>query len=297
VSLRAEVIRLGMRWFIKRRAHRQTVEQARAQLAAVDRFIPNPPAGTETAVVDAGGVSAHCIMASVARRDRHILFLHGGGYVTGSPSLYRHLTWRIGAATRAAVLAIDYRLAPEHPFPAALDDAVTSYRWLLAGGADPRRIAVMGDSAGGGLAFALLLKLRDERTPLPAAAVALSPWTDLALTGPSVTENAAADPMLSVDGARELAGFYLAGADPRTPYASPLYGDQAGLPPALIQVGSDEVARDDTVRMAQRLRAAGCRVEIEIWPRMPHVWHLFAPLLPEANRAIVRIGIFLDRNM
>jgi monoterpene epsilon-lactone hydrolase len=297
MSLRAEMIRLGMRWFIKRRARRETAEQARARLAVVDRFIPIPPAGTETVLIDAGGVSAHRIITSAARQDRHILFLHGGGYVTGSPSLYRHLTWRMGAAARAAVLAIDYRLAPEHPFPAALDDAVTSYRWLLAGGGDPRRIAIMGDSAGGGLAFALLLKLRDERTPLPAAAVALSPWTDLALTGPSVRENAEVDPMLNVDGARELAACYLAGADPRTPYASPLYGDPAGLPPALIQVGSDEVARDDAVRMAQRLRAAGCHVELEIWPRMPHVWHLFAPLMPEANRAIARIGTFLDSNM
>ncbi len=226
MSLRAEIIRLGVRWFIKRRTRPQTVEEARARLAAIDRFIPGPPAGTETAVVDAGGVKAHRITTSASRRNRHILFLHGGGYVTGSPSLYRHLTWRIAAAARAQVLAIDYRLAPEHPFPAALDDTVTSYRWLLADGADSRRIAVMGDSAGGGLAFALLLRLRDEGGSLPSAAVALSPWTDLALTGPSVRENAVADPMLNPDGAEELAACYLGGADPRTPYASPLYGDR-----------------------------------------------------------------------
>ena len=297
MSLRAEIIRLGVRWFIKRRTRPQTVEEARARLAAIDRFIPGPPAGTETAVVDAGGVKAHRITTSASRRNRHILFLHGGGYVTGSPSLYRHLTWRIAAAARAQVLAIDYRLAPEHPFPAALDDTVTSYRWLLADGADSRRIAVMGDSAGGGLAFALLLRLRDEGGSLPSAAVALSPWTDLALTGPSVRENAVADPMLNPDGAEELAACYLGGADPRTPYASPLYGDPTGLPPTLIQVGSDEVARDDALRMAERLRAAGCRVELEVWPRMPHVWHLFAPVMPEANQAIARIGIFLDSNL
>jgi epsilon-lactone hydrolase len=174
------------------------------------------------------------------------------------------------------VLSIDYRLAPEYPFPAALDDAVTAYHWLLAEGADSRRIAVMGDSAGGGLALSLLLRLRDQGIPLPAAAVALSPWTDLALTGPSLSLNASADPLVSAEQARRFVDYYLAGADPRTPYASPLYGKPEGLPPTIIQVGSDEVLRDDAVRMADRMRAAGCRVELEIWPRMPHVWHLFA---------------------
>jgi acetyl esterase/lipase len=191
------------------------------------------------------------------------------------------------------VLALDYRLAPEHPFPAALDDALAAYRWLLAEGADPRRIAVMGDSAGGGLAFSLLLRLRDQGAPLPAAAVALSAWTDLALTGASLRLNAAADPMLNAEDLPKLAACYLASADPRDPYASPLYGDATGLPPTLIQAGSDEILHDDSTRMADRLRAAGCEVELEIWPRMPHAWHLFAPVLPEARRAIERIGAFV----
>lgn len=224
----------------------------------------------------------------------NILYLHGGGYVIGSPSLYRNLTWRLARAAAARLLAVDYRLAPEHPFPAAVDDAMTAYEWILAGGADPRRLVVVGDSAGGGLAFALLLRCRDEaRLPLPAAVVALSPWTDLALTGASLAGNAVADPFLDANGIPPIAEYYLAGADPRHPYASPLYGDPTGLPPALLQVGGDEVLRDDATRMADRLRAAGCEVTLEVWPRMPHVWHLFASVMPEARRAIARIGAFV----
>jgi monoterpene epsilon-lactone hydrolase len=232
----------------------------------------------------------------VSDRKRHVLYLHGGAYAIGSPSCYRHLTWRIAAAARACVLAIDYRLAPEHPFPAALEDAERAYRWLLSGGAEPRHVVVMGDSAGGGLVLALLMKLRDAGCALPAAAVALSPWTDLALTGASLALNARADPMINVKAVPGLARNYLAGADPRNPYASPLYGDPAGLPPTLIQVGSDEVLRDDATRMADKMRSAGCRVELEIWPRMPHVWHVFAPLLPEARKAIARMGSFVAQH-
>ena len=152
---------------------------------------------------------------------------------------------------------------------------------------------MIGDSAGGGLALSLLLKLRDKGISLPAAAVALSPLTDLALTGLSFDLNAAADPMVSTKQARRAVDYYLAGADPRSPYASPLYGNPEGLPSTMIHVGSDEVLRDDAVRMADRMREAGCHVELEIWPRMPHVWHAFAPLTPEAHRAIERIGSFV----
>jgi acetyl esterase/lipase len=274
-----------------------TVEQKRRRAAAAERLVPSPPPGIRTLAVDVGGVKADRISTPASEPGRHVLYLHGGGYILGSPSLYRDLTWRIASAARARVLAVDYRLAPEHPFPAALDDAVTAYHWLCTQGADPERIAVMGDSAGGGLALSLLLRLRDEGIPLPAAAVALSPWTDLALTGRSFTMNAGADPMLSAEQARRFVGHYLAGADPRSPYASPLYGEHEGLPPTIIQVGSDEVLRDDAVRMAERMRAAGCRVELEIWPRMPHVWHAFAPVLPEARRAIARIGLFVTEAM
>jgi epsilon-lactone hydrolase len=294
MSLRAELVRLGARWFIKRHGpQKATIAQMRRRAAAAKRLVPGPSAETETLDVDAGGVRAERITTPASQQDRHVLHLHGGGFITGSPSLYRHLTWRIASAARARVLSIDYRLAPEYPFPAALDDAVTAYRWLLADGADPRRVAVIGDSAGGGLAFSLLLRLRDGGFPLPAAAVALSPWTDLTLTGPSFRLNAAADPLVNVEGAAQFVGYYVAGADPRSPYISPLYGNLTGLPPTIIQVGSDEVLRDDAVRMADRMRAAGCQVKLEIWPRMPHVWHLYVPVIPEARRAIDRIGAFV----
>jgi acetyl esterase/lipase len=263
----------------------------------MESLIPHPPRSTKTTRVIAGGVSADLIATPASQRARHVLYLHGGAYRLGAPSTYRHFTWRIAAATQASVLAIDYRLAPEHPFPAALEDAVSSYRWLLAKGGDPRQIAVIGDSAGGGLALALLLKLRDEGQPLPAAAVALSPWTDLALTGVSFTLNAKVDLMLNAGDVPEFAEDYLAGCDPRDPYASPLYGDPTGLPPTLFQVGAEEILRDDAVRMVEKMRGADCSAELQVWPHMPHVWHLFAPILPEARAAIAEIGRFVQRTL
>ncbi len=294
VSVRAELLRLALRLF-KHRGKRRLLdlETARRRLRLLEPLVPGPPAGTRNEQLDAGGVNAVRIAVSSARDDACILHFHGGGYVIGSAPLYRDFTWRIGAEARTSVLYFDYRLAPEHPFPAALDDAVTVYRWLAAR-IDPRRIAVVGDSAGGGLALGTLCRLRDEGLPLPAAAVAISPWTDLALTGPSLQSNAAADPMMDVTRLPAFADLYLAGADARHPYASPLHGDAAGLPPTLIQVGSDEILRDDALRMAARLQEAGCNAEIEVWPRMPHAWHLYARILPEGREAIARAGRFVQ---
>jgi monoterpene epsilon-lactone hydrolase len=298
MTLRAKLLRLGLRWFVKRRSRPDPdIAAVRQRLDAIKRFIPLPPSGTEVSELDAGGVKAIRVATPESLGDRHVLYLHGGAYVFGSPAHYRGFTWRVAAATSARVLCIDYRLAPEHPFPAAINDAMTTYRWLLAEGAAPERIALMGDSAGGGLVFATLLRLRDQGFVLPAAAVALSPWTDLALTGASLRINAKADPLLEVAQAHDFARHYLAGGDPKHPYASPLYGDLTGLPATLIQVGSDEILRDDSVRMAERLRAAGCSVEIEIWPDMPHVWQVFARIVPEARQALGRIGAFVKRRM
>ena len=297
ISLRAKFVRLGLSWFVKRRARHETLEQSRRRFLAMEALIPYPPRGTKTITINIGGVSADRVITPASRPNRHVLYLHGGAYRLGAPSTYRHFTWRIASAAQAQVLVVDYRLAPENPFPAALEDAVSFYCWLLAEGADPSQIVVIGDSAGGGLALALLLKLRDSGRPLPAAAVVLSPWTDLALTGASLALNAKLDAMVDAEEVPKFATDYLAGADPYYPYASPLYGDPTGLPPTLIQVGSEEVLRDDAVRMAEKMHRAYCQIELQIWPRMPHVWHLLAPILPEAREAIAEIGKFVRRTV
>jgi acetyl esterase/lipase len=283
-----------LRHFAKRGSNPEPdIAALRRRIDGFKPFIPGPAHKATATHIDAGGVPAVQVAMPQSRASHHVLYLHGGAYTFGSPSHYRDFIWRIAAAAASTVLCIDYRLAPEHPFPAALEDAVRAYGWLLRQGAEPSRIAVMGDSAGGGLVFALLLKLRDDGLAMPGAAVAMSPWTDLTMSGNSFRRNANADPMLSAQQARHFARCYLAGADPSHPYASPVFGDPHGLPPSLIQVGSDEILLDDATRMAERLRAAGCSVELEIWPRMPHVWPLFARILPEGHRAIERIGDFV----
>ena len=294
MSVRAELLRLGIRLFLKPGLHPGiSIAERRRKMGAYEGWIIRPPFGTTSLPGPLGTIPTIRVSRPCADPCRHVLFLHGGGYITGSPALYRHILWRFAEACRAEIAAIDYRLAPEHPFPAALDDAVAAWCALLAEGADPRRCAVLGDSAGGGLALALALRLRDENLPLPAAVVAISPWTDLAVTGAS-SRNDAGDPMLKSDCLKPFAAQYLQGADPCHPYASPLYGDMGGLPPVLLQVGSDEILLDDSTRMATRLRASGCAATLEVWPRMPHVWHAFAPLMPEATRAIARVGAFVE---
>jgi epsilon-lactone hydrolase len=262
--------------------------------AATDSVAAQPPPGTTVEPVDAGGVQAEWVAAAGVPPGRLLLYLHGGAYQIGSPATLRHMIALVSAAAHARVLSVDYRLAPEHPFPAAVEDAMTAYRFLLRGGADPATLAIAGDSAGGGLALATLVALRDGAEPLPAAAVAISPWTDLALTGDSLRTRADRDIMIKPAGMAETAATYLAGADPRHPYASPLYADLRGLPPILIHVGDAEVILDDSTRFAAQATAAGVDVTLEVWAEMPHVWHAFAGLLPESDQAIKRIGSWLQ---
>jgi epsilon-lactone hydrolase len=252
-----------------------------------------PPAGTQVDPVDAGGVPAEWVVAAGVRSGRVLLYFHGGAYHLGSPARLRGLLALVSAAAQARVLSAGYRLAPEDPFPAAVEDALTAYRWLIASGTPARQVVIGGDSSGGGLALAALVALRDAGDPLPGAAVVMSPWTDLDLSGESVRSRAAVDVLLTPEGAREAADWYLAGQDARHPYASPLYADLHGLPPVLIQAGDAEILLDDSTRFAAAARAAGVEVTLEIWPEMPHVWHAFAGLLPEADEAVDRIGRWL----
>jgi epsilon-lactone hydrolase len=227
---------------------------------------------------------------------RTILYLHGGGYYFCSPKSHRSLVFQLAVRSSARTFSLDYRLAPEHPFPAALDDALAAYRRLLADATPPDSIVVAGDSAGGGLALALLVALRDAGDALPAAALLFSPWTDLAATGGTLVTNDGADPMFRGAAVARAARLYLADADPTHPYASPLYADFAGLPPLFMQAGSTEVLLDDAKRVAQRAKAAGVAVEFEVWRNMPHVWQLFAPFIPEARRALDRAAAFARRH-
>lgn len=276
---------------------RTTVASVRAKVEFLGRLAFRPPRGARFDRVEIGSVRAERSQPPLARSDRYVLYFHGGGYVVGSVALYRDFCWRIAAASRATVLCVDYRLAPEHPFPAAVDDALAAYRALVGAGAHPRHVAFAGDSAGGALALAALLRLRDEGVPLPAAAAVVSPWTDLALTGDSLRLDPAVDPLTSRDAAIRAADLYLAGANPRDSYASPLYGDPSELPPTLILAAETEIFRDDSVRMAQRMRAAGCEVDLELMPRAFHGWHLFTRILPEARQTIARIGEFLQMRL
>lgn len=229
-------------------------------------------------------------------RGRVVLYVHGGAYVVGGAATHRELAARIGTASRAKVALVEYRLAPEWPFPAALADVVAAVDDLVRSGVDPARLALVGDSAGGGLVVAALCALRDQGKPLPACGVAIAPWTDLAATGPSLAQFQARDPLLDSEMLRATALLYLNGADPRDPRASPLYADLRGLPPLLIQCGSCDVLHDDSTRLAERARAAGVAVTLEIWDQMVHVWHLFAQQLAEGRDACVRIGAFVERH-
>jgi epsilon-lactone hydrolase len=241
----------------------------------------------------ANGVPAEWLTAPGADTGRNVLYLHGGGYTIGSIKTHRCLGGWISRAAQARVLIIDYRLAPEHPCPAAVEDAVAAYRFMLDGGAKPSRAVVAGDSAGGGLTVAALLAIRDAGLPIPGAAVCLSPWVDMEGTGESMKTKAAVDPMVGSGNLGDMAAAYLAGQDPRTPLASPLYGDLKGLPPMLIQVGTAEVLLDDSSRLAERARAAGVDVTYEPWENMIHVWQIFVPMLDESKQAVARIGEFI----
>lgn len=266
-------------------------EQRESFEAIVDVFPPAPDVSYEP--VEAGGVPAEWTTADGASDDHTIVYLHGGGYCIGSIDTHRNLVAHLSRAAGARVLNVGYRLAPEHPFAAAVEDATAAYRWVLALGADPASLAIAGDSAGGGLTMAALVSLRDARDPLPASAACLSPWVDLEGTGDSFTSKVDDDPIIHPDSLKQYADAYLAGHDGRDPLASPLYADLSGLPPLLLHVGEREVLLDDSTQLATRADAAGVDVTLEVWDEMIHIWHFFAGLFPEAGEAVGKLGGFL----
>ena len=247
--------------------------------------------------VGAGGVPAEWIYAPGTAEDRVLLYLHGGGYAIGSMRTHREMLSRMSRASGTRVLGIDYRLAPENPFPAPVEDSVEAYRWLLSSGVKPSKIAIAGDSAGGGLVVSLLVALRYLGEPLPAAGVCLSPWIDLEGLGDSYDTKAGVDPVGSRELNLPMAKMYVGDRDIRTPLAAPLYADLHGLPPLLIQIGTAEVLLDDSTRLADRAREAGVDVELKVWDDMIHVWHLFSSILPEGQEAIEQMGAFIRKRM
>jgi len=220
-----------------------------------------------------------------------VLYLHGGGYLFGSPKTHRQVLIAMAKAFQAPVYGLDYRLAPEHPFPAAVEDAAKAYEWLLIRHPEAA-IVLAGDSAGAGLAIATAVGVRDGGMRQPKAIVAFSPYSDLAVTGASVEANAKSCAMFTPRGVREAAAMYLAGANARDPRASPLYADLAGLPPMLLFASRHEILRDDTLRLAERASAAGVKVELVVRDRLPHVWPVFVTLLPEARDAFATVTAF-----
>lgn len=256
-----------------------------------------PTAPSEIEPVMANGVEAAWITAPGAASDRVILYFHGGGYQLGSIGSHRDLTARLSAASACRVLAVDYRLAPEHRFPAAVEDALAVYRWLLGRGNGPDSIAFAGDSAGGGLSIATLFSVRTAGLPMPSSVAVMSPWTDMTASGDSYGTRAERDPIHQKEMIQTLARTYIGrGGDPLDPRASPLFGDLSGLPPMLIQVGDRETLLDDAVELAVRVKAAGGDAVLEVEPDMIHVFQLYAAELPAAQKAIDRVGAFLERH-
>ena len=290
------VLTLTLRWRIKRNAKGEPdVAKARA-LAARTAVKPRISSGWRIRPV-----SSPCPGEWVERVDAvseqrcTILYLHGGGYYFCSPETHRSLTLALATGAEARVFVPDYRLAPEHRFPAAIEDAVAAYRDLIANGTASARVIIAGDSAGGGLALATLLSLRDAGDPLPAAAVLFSPWTDLAATGASLRTNDKRDPMFWGETVAKSARIYLGETPPTNPLASPLYADLKGLPPLFIQASDSEVLLDDSTRLAERATRAGVAVSFRAWRKLPHVWQFFTPFLPEARQALAETADFIKR--
>jgi len=271
-----------------------SIEELRAGQEKSAKMMAKLPKNITLEHTEIDGIAAEWLSHEKALAEKVILFLHGGGYVSGTLGMYRQLCGTLSEVSGARVLMPEYRLAPDHPFPAALEDALSVYNWLLREGCDAKKIFIAGDSAGAGLTLAATLALRDEGRPLPAGIVCLSPWTDLTFSGASHKTNAEKSVILHPDNFHLWADAYLAFADPRTPHISPAFADMQNFPPMLIQVGSDEVLLDDARMVAERAKSAGVDVTLSIYTGMWHVWQTVA-VLPEAKKAFEEIGAFVKK--
>ncbi len=296
-SLRSYFFTTLLRVVVKRQTPGAVpLEKHRQQFVGMMARLHKPQPGVTCQAGELGGVAGEWSHLDAYDGQRTLLYFHGGGYILGSAEAYRDLSGRLAVAAQANVFAADYRLAPEHLFPAALEDAMACYRALIAEGIPPESITIGGDSAGGGLALATLIALRDAQDPLPAAAICLSPWSDLTASGASLVSNAKPDPMLTPAALEFMAEKYIGAdsdVDRADPRLSPCLGDLSGLPPMLVQVGSGEILIDDSRRVVDKITASGGTATLEVWDGMPHVWQMFAPLVPEGPQAIAKLGEFI----
>ncbi|TXH04582.1 MAG: alpha/beta hydrolase [Nevskiaceae bacterium] len=300
LSLRAQVLRRVTRLLLRPvLSGDMPIPRQRARLAQISRLmglIPLPR-GTLVSQQPLGGVPTEWLENLHAGVQGYLLYLHGGAYAIGSPASHRNLTAHLAKRCGVRVAVPDYRLAPDHPFPAAVDDALAAYRALIDMGVAAQDIVIAGDSAGGGLTLACALAIRDAGLPLPAGLICLSPWTDLTGSGQSMTGNAATEAMLSHRATGVYAGAYLNGADPRTPLASPMYADLAGLPPLLIQVADAEILYNDATRLADAAQRAGVRTDLQVYANLWHVWQLYAGQMPEADDAVASMAQFVTARL
>ena len=292
-SLRSRILHRTLQRVTGAIALNLTVKEQRTRMDELARRGIRLPKGITVCSDQAGGVYSEWVEPSGTATQRVILYLHGGGYCICSLDTHRGLAARIALASDARVLLPAYRLAPENPFPAALEDALSAYRWLLKQGIPAKQIAIGGDSAGGGLTVAITTSLRDSGEPLPAFLFLISPWTDLTFSGDSIITRKQVDPIFGRDGGPRYAPAYVGTDSPENPLISPLFADLRGLPPTLIHVGNDEILLDDSTRLEEKLKEAGVKVQLEIWNGMWHVFQAFAPWVPEAELSIDKIGTFV----
>ena len=286
-SYRAQVIKKTIRSSVKPFLSPTVPVKAQRLISNIGLQIRMLPSETQISSVDLDGLPAEWVLNKHTHNNENIIiYLHGGAYNIGSPQSHRNITSRLAKATGAMVLAIDYRLAPEHPFPAGLSDVTKAYKWLLEHGHNPKNIAISGDSAGGGLTVSSALAIKEENIELPSSLGVISPWVDLTMSGESVQSNANVDPMMRKDWLIAMGNNYATDLRPESPLCSPIFSDLTDLPPLLIQVGSDEILLDDSVRLAQQAEASGVNVELNVWENLWHLWHFHAGFFPEADKAI-----------